>query len=269
MTTMTFKKYKKKGLGLAVFLIGLIASGFAHAGFSTTELQLLYGDGYRMGSNATFPDFPQKTQRSTITLDHFSTNDLGDLFIFFDFFVDKNNAPIKGQTESDIYGELYYHIHSKHFGLNLGDGFVKALDFGVGLNQGTNFSVSLMGPRVSFNMPGFLVLSLSLSTYNNFIDIMDRNLKSTYQASLVWDAPFNIGNQKFQIKGFADFIGDQGSEVVKQVLFSPQFKWDMGHAMGCSTDKIHLGFEYTHFKNTFGVAGVDENSIAILLGLKF
>jgi len=262
-------KHIKQGLGLAALALGLMGSGASHAGFSTTEVQLHYGGGYRMGSNATFPGFPQKTDRATVTLDHFSTNDIGDLFFFVDFFVDNNDAPAADRAESDQYGEIYYNLHGKQLGLDMGEGFIKALDFGVGLNQGTDFSVGLVGPRVSFNVPGFRVLTFALTTYTNFVDPFDRDLDTTYQATVVWDAPFDIGNQKFQAKGFVDFIGDQGSGVDSQIVFSPQIRWDLGHAISRPAGKMHLGVEYTHFKNKFGITGVDENSASVFLGFRF
>ena len=160
-------------------------------------------------------------------------------------------------------------MHGKQFGIDLGDGFISALDFQVGLNQGTDFSVALVGPRVSFNVPGFQVLSLALTTYTNFEDPFNRNLDTTYQATVVWSAPFDLGSQKFQFQGFVDFIGDQSAGVDNQIVFSPQIRWDLGHAMGRPAGKIHLGVEYTHFNNKFGITGVDENSASIFLGLRF
>ena len=266
---MTLKNIKK-GLGLAAFALGLTVGGAAYAGFSTTEVQLHYGGGYKFGSNATFASgFAETTNRGTITLDHFSTNDIGDLFFFVDFFQDKNNLATPGRTESDQYGEIYYTLHGKHFGLDTGDGFIKGIDLQVGLNKGTDFSVALFGPRISFNVPGFRVLSLALTSYTNFDDPFDRNLDGTYQASLVWDRPFDIGSQKFQFKGFVDFIGDQGPLVDNQIVFSPQIRWDIGHALGKAPGKIHLGIEYTHFKNKFGNNLVQENSASIFAGFRF
>jgi nucleoside-specific outer membrane channel protein Tsx len=263
-------KHIKKGLGLAALALGLNVGGAAHAGFSTTEVQLHYGGGYKFGSNATFGSgFAETTNRATVTLEHFSTNDIGDLFFFVDFFQDNNDLATPGRTESDQYGEIYYTLHGKQFGLDMGDGFIKALDLQAGLNKGTDFSVALFGPRVSFNVPGFQVLSLALTSYTNFDDPFDRNLDTTYQATVVWKAPFQIGNQKFLTQGFVDFIGDQGSGVDNQIVFSPQIRWDLGHALGKAPGKIHLGVEYTHFNNKFGATGVDENSASIFLGFRF
>jgi len=261
-------KIIKQSLGFAALALGLMGSGAANAGFSMTEVQLHYGDGYKVGSNSTFPAFSETTGRATVTLEHFSTNDVGDLFFFVDFFVDSEDE-VGTNLKSDQYGEIYYTLHGKHFGLDTGDGFISGLDLQFGLNQGTDFSVALVGPRVNFNVPGFPVLSLAVTTYSNFVDPFDRSLDTTYQATIVWLAPFTIGNQKFSTQGFVDFIGDQGSGVDDQILFSPQVRWDIGYAMGRPADKIALGLEYSYWKNKFGLTGVDENSLSLFLGFKF
>ncbi len=262
------KKHIGNLLGGLALVAGLATSNAAQAGFSTTEVQLHYGDGYKMGRNATFANgFSEETVRQTITLDHFSTNEIGDLFFFVDFFRDTSSGTGR---ESDQYGEIYYHLHGSNIGLTFDEGnLFKGLDLGVGLNQGTDFSVALAGPRLSFNVPGFKVLSLGIYAYENFVDVFDRKLDTTYHVTIVWDAPFAIGSQKFQAKGFVDFIGSQGNRVARQIVFSPQVRWDIGNAMGMKENKLYLGIEYTHFDNKFGNKGVDEDSASIFLGLKF
>jgi len=264
------KRLIGKLLAASVFMTWLATGNLAHAGFSTTEIQLHHGDGYKLGRNGNFPTFSNTTTRSTITVDHFSTNDVGDLFFFVDFFYDGEKLSPDSRTVSDQYGEIYYHLHGNHFGLGFGDsGFIKALDFGVSLNQGTDVSIALAGPRISLNAPGFRVLSLGAYAYNNFSDPFKRNLDTTQQFTVVWDRPFDIGSQKYLFKGFVDFIGSQGSGVSSQVIFSPQIRWDIGHAMGKGPGKIDLGVEYNHFGNKFGISGVDENSASVFVGFRF
>ncbi|SLN49152.1 Nucleoside-specific channel-forming protein, Tsx [Roseovarius albus] len=254
----------------AVVIAGLASATPVQANFSETEIQLHYGEDYKLGRNANFPDFDNTTSRQTITLEHFSTNDIGDLFFFVDFFQDNDKLEDDSGTESDQYGEIYYHLHGSQFGLNFGDSSpVSGLDLGVGLNQGTDFSVALAGPRLNFGIEGFRVLSLGVYAYNNFVDPFSRNLDTTYQATLVWDYPFAMGKQKFLMRGFVDFIGDQGSGVEEQIVFSPQFRWDLGNAIKLNEDKLYLGVEYTHFNNKFGVEGVDENSYSLFVSFKF
>ncbi|MCQ0093455.1 hypothetical protein [Roseovarius sp. M141] len=267
---MTLKSHLARLFAGVALTAGLTAGTSAIADFSMTEVQLHFGDKYKLGRNGNFPIFDNTTRRQTITLDHFSTNDVGDLFFFVDFFRDLDKLTPDTRAEGDQYGEIYYHLHGSQLGLAFPEAsFVKALDFGVALNQGTDVSAGLVGPRLAFDVPGFRVLSLGLYAYDNFADPFNRSLDTTYQATIVWDVPFDIGAQKFQTKGFVDFIGSQGSNVANQVIFSPQVRWDIGHAFGGKENKIHLGVEYIHFENKFGISSVDEDAYSVFLGFKF
>jgi len=248
--------------GAAVMATVLLAGGAAQA-FSYTEAQLHYGDGFHLGRNGL-----GTTARSVITFEHFNTFDYGDFFFFVDLFQDFDGP--SSNTQSDFYSEAYVHLNGSTFGLNFNDsGFVTDIGPDIGINQGENFVVGLYGVRASFNVPGFNVLTLGVYAYDNVTDPFGRSLDTTYQATIVWNAPFQIGNQNFSAQGFVDFIGDQGSGVDNQIVFSPQFRWDVGHAFGGPADKVNLGLEYTYFKNKFGVTGIDDNSVTAFVAMKF
>lgn len=244
----------------ALALSAALPQTAAAQGFSATEFQLHYGDGYLLGRNG-----PDETGRATITLDHITVRDWGDLYFFVDFFSDRDGIG----RESDQYGEIYAHFSGRNAGLSFGDGIIKDLALGVGINQGTDFTVGLIGPRVSFNVPGFRVLSLGVYAYDTMTDPFRRDLDTTYQATIVWDRPFDIGSQKFLFKGFVDFIGERGSGVDNQILFSPQLRWDAGHAMGNKPGVFQIGLEYNLFENKFGVSSADEDSLSLFAAFKF
>ncbi|PWE30514.1 hypothetical protein DDZ14_15255 [Maritimibacter sp. 55A14] len=252
-----------KGLK-TIALAGLMAGTGAGAAsaFSTTEIQALYGDGFHFGKNGA-----GETARTTITLEHFTAFEYGDVF----FFVDLNqdfDGPASGR-DTDQYGEIYGHLSAKTVGLDFSDsGLIRDVGLDVGINQGTDFLVGLYGARVDFNVPGFNVLTFGLYAYDNLEDPFDRNLDTTYQATVVWNAPFEIGGQKFSTQGFIDFIGDQGSGVDDQIVFQPQLRWDIGHAMGGKENRLNLGLEYAYFENKFGVSGVDDNVLQVFLAWK-
>lgn len=232
----------------------------AAQGFSATEVQLHQGDGYLLGRNGI-----DETSRTTVTLDHITVRDWGDLYFFVDFFSDGDGTGRK----SDQYGEIYAHFSGRNAGLSFGDGLIKDVALGVSVNQGTDFTAGLIGPRVSFNVPGFRVLSLGVYAYDTITDPFDRDLDTTYQATVVWDRPFDIGSQKFLFKGFVDFIGERGAGVDNQILFSPQLRWDAGHAMGKKPGAFQIGLEYNHFENKFGVTTADEDSLSVFAAFKF
>ncbi|WP_323779137.1 DUF5020 family protein [Leisingera sp.] len=237
---------------------GLTAAGGAKSEilFSTGEIQLHYGDGYHLGANGL-----DTSSRTTLTVEQFTLFDWGDLFYFVDLFQDHEGTG----RETDHYAEIWAHLNGGNFGISSPqDGFIKDIGLDLGLNHGTDFLVVAPGVRADLNVPGFSVFTFGLYAYENLVDPFDRDLDTTYQASFVWNAPFKLGNANMSFRGFADFIGDQGSGVDDQIVASPQLVWDVGQEGGAS-----IGLEYTHFNNKFGVTGADDNSVSAFVALKF
>lgn len=257
----------RKSGGIARFSVAAIAtsvllSGGAAQAFTYTDIQLHYGDGYHLGRNGL-----GQTARTTLTVEHFSTFGFGDFFFFTDLFYDYDGPSTN--TVSGHYAEAYVHLNGSAVGLDFGDGLLRDIGPDFGLNHGDNFAVGLVGARADFNVPGLNLLTLGAYYYNNIEDPFNRNLHSTYQVTLVANAPFTIGNQKFTAQGFVDFIGEQGAGVDKQIVFSPQLRWDVGNALGHEPGKFDIGLEYTHFDNKFGVTGVNDDSVSIFAAIKF
>ncbi|SMD02203.1 DUF5020 family protein [Primorskyibacter flagellatus] len=249
-----------KALSVAAFSglagVAMPAAAGAEILFSTGEVQLHYGDGYHLGANGF-----DTTSRTTLTVEQFTLFNWGDLFYFVDLFQDHEGTG----REVDHYAEIYAHLNGGNFGINFReDGFVKDVGLDFGLFHGTDFLVAAPGVRADFNVPGFNVFTFGLYAYDNLVDPFNRDLDMTYQATLVWNAPFTLGNANMSFRGFTDFIGDQGSGVDDQIVASPQLVWDVGQEGGAS-----IGLEYTYFRNKFGVTGVDDNSISAFVALKF
>ncbi len=263
------KPFRNLCAGLA--LAGGLAIGApAVAGFSTTEVQLHYGDGYELGANV----FGAETARETITLEHFSAGQYGELFFFVDFFRDIDNAAGGFGPKSDQYGEIYGFLSARTLGLTFSENsFIKDVGIEVGINEGTNFFVGLAGPKVEFNIPGVQVLSVALYAYDTIDDpVPGRSPDTTYQATVVWGVPINIGTQKFRFQGFVDFIGNQtttGFPIAHQILFSPQIRWDIGNAFGGPENRFTLGIEYNHWVNKFGISAIDEDSASLFIAMRF
>lgn len=235
---------------------------------SVTEFQFYFGDGYKLGSNSSLASgFAETTKRFGVTVDHVTVGQVGDIYFFINAFHDME--PGSGKR-NDYYGEFYANLSGRNLGLLFGEGAaVRDLSFGLGLNRGSVTTAILAGPRLSFNAKGFRVLTLAAFAYDRVRDSLGRDLDTTYQITLAWDAPFNIGRHRFSTKGFVDFIGPQGTGVIRQVNFSPELRWDIGHAMGSPTNTHTLGLKYTFYKNKFGIDGVDENSLSLFYAIKF
>ncbi|WP_425046926.1 hypothetical protein [Primorskyibacter sp. S87] len=265
------KNLKNLVAGMALAVTPVIASDAAAQNFSYTEFQLHYGDGFKEPGIVLSPE----SKRTVITLEHLSLRPWGDFF----FFVDNNrNHDLKGTgyRQSDQYGEIYAHASTKNWGANYGGGFLRDILLGGGVNQGTDFTALLLGPKFSFNMPGFRAFTFALYAYDQVVDPVNRNVDTGYQATIVWDAPFELGSQKFLFKGFMDYISERdfsgpfSGKLADQVIFSPQLRWDIGYAMGGKSDKNWLGLEYNYFKNKFGnTQGTNENSLTLFYATRF
>ena len=230
--------------------------------FATTEIQLLYGDGFKLGRDGF-----NGTERLTATIEHFSTWAYGDNFFFVDYNRDFDGAGSK----TDEYGEYWGHLSaSKIFGFDMGNSFIRDVNLGFGVNAATDLTILAYGPRVDFNIPGFNLLTFGLYAYNNVDDPFGRSLDTTYQATVVWNAPLiQRGNINLWTQGFVDFIGDQNSGVASQIVFQPQVRLDLGQALGRTAGKVEVGLEYAYYDDKFGVKGVEDNVLQALLVFNF
>ncbi len=252
------------GLALAA-VTGTCAGNAAVAEqlYANTEVQLHYGEGYHLGRNGFDP-----TARTIVTFEHYGLHDWGDYLAFVDLNKD-HDGPSTGR-ETDHYAEMYAHLNGNKLGLTFGERDM-VRDFGpeIGLRHGTDYLVALYGVRADLNVRGFDYVNLGIYAFNNIVDPYGLDLDTTYSASLTWSAPFEVGSQKFSTQGYLEFIGDQGSGVDQQLTFSPQIRWDIGHVAGGEAGKFDLGFEYTYWRNVYGVTGVDDNSLSVFLATKF
>lgn len=252
----TLLKSAKHALSLSLATALMATAANADILFSTGEIELHYGDGYRFGANGS-----STTSRTTLTVEQFTLFNWGDLYYFVDLFHDDQGTG----RDTDHYAEVWAHLNGGVFGLQFPTGgVVKDIGFDVGLNHGADFLVVAPGVRADLNLPWFDVLTFGAYAYENLDDPFNRSLDTTYQLSIVWDKTFKLGSENFAFRGFADWIGSQGSGVAHQIVASPQLVWDVGKEGGLS-----VGLEYTHFQNKFGVAGVDDNSVSAFVALKF
>lgn len=243
---------------LPILMVGMAMSSAAEAEilYSTGEVQLHYGDGYILGANGF-----DETSRSTLTVEQFTLHNWGDFYYFVDLYHDNEGT---GRA-TDHYSEVWAHMNGGNFGFEFPEGaFVKDVGPGIGLNHGTDFLVVVPGVRASLNIPGFNFFTLGAYAYETFDDPYDRSLDTTYQLSAVWDKSFKLGKENFAFRGFADWIGSQGSGVDNRVIVGPQLVWDVGNEGGVS-----VGVEYAYFQNKYGVTGVDENSVSLFVASKF
>ena len=242
---------------------GLIMSTTAQAAdWSVTEFQFLYGTEFQEPFN------PNNVTKSIVTLQNASGFKYGRTFFFVDFL----KSDQQGDSAGEVYGEFYPTFSlSKITGQKISAGIIKDVGVTLGLNYGAqnvgaNPRVFLPGITVDFDVPGFAFFNvdfLAFIDHGNFKPNAETTVascggyKTTYQITPAWLAPFEIGGQKFEFRGFWDFIGSHGT-CNAQNLTQTQLMWDLGANFGAPST-IFVGLEYQYWHNKFGFQGVQDN----------
>jgi nucleoside-specific outer membrane channel protein Tsx len=233
-------------------LIGLITSASIStnaANWSNTEIMLLKGNDYHLGSQA-----PGTHSATTTTIQHASGWEYGDNYFYFDLTKEANTD----SGNSDIFGEYYTRLsYGKISGSGMSDGFIKDTLFIAGVNYGTNFRVNTFGVGFDLNIPGFDWARFDIQTYKIAQGQVGAT-EATYQFTPSWSIPFEIGGAKFDFTGFIDIIGDTGGNTATQILTQPQIRLDVGNFFG-KPNVFYAGIEYSYWKNKFGVNGIDDH----------
>ncbi|WP_300529845.1 hypothetical protein [Maricaulis sp.] len=213
---------------------------FAQSGpieWHSENVQLLRGFDYELGDE----------QRTIITFEHANRWSYGDMFLFADFTFGDD-----GQTA--VYGEFTPRLSlARLSGRDPGEGLIRDVLLAGNYERGEQgLQRYLAGFAVDLNVEGFRFLR----THAYYRDDPERP-GSTWQATIVWNRPFEIGGQSFLSEGFADIAGAEGPGVANQ-LYVPRFLWDAG-AVYDRPGRIFLGVEWQYWNNKFGVDGVTEN----------
>jgi nucleoside-specific outer membrane channel protein Tsx len=218
-------------------------------GFSTTNLQALQG--YSFDDKLENAKDGQKT---TLTLNHFSTWEYGDSF----FFVDMTRAD--DLDGADVTG-AYLEWHPRLF-LNglLGQkeplfGVIRNWGLAGEINQANNFYAYLGGVGFDFVAPAGWVLGL------NVMYRYDKFAEHQYQVSPYWTVPFALGKVPFLFTGFIDVNGlhdKTANEDGYEVWAQPELLVDVLGAFGGPKGKLHAGVEWWYHSQNIG--DLDETS---------
>lgn len=204
-----------------------------------------YSFSYLSGSNYEVGD----SSRNVMTFEYATGTTWGDSFMFFDRLISDN-----GHVET--YGEF-----SPRFKISDLDGFVKSIYFAPSIEMGpsTNY---LYGIGTDLAVPGFAFFQANGFFRDN------ANGDSSFQATLVWAIPLG----PLWYDGFLDyatgFDADAGYKVESSMNLTSQLKYDIAQHIGADT-KVFVGVEYTYWINKFGIDGVDENNLNLLVKYHF
>ncbi len=227
----------------ACFLITILFSFSTHAKFinwHSTNMQILKGWNYEVGEEA----------RTIITLEHANDWKYGDTFMFID-------GTRFDPGKSTAYGEFAPRFSlSKITGQKLSYGIIKDVLESTMLEKGkAHTRAYLYGGAIDLNIPGFTFFETNLFIRDNPKIQNDK----TWQVTVAWNRPFEVGKHKFLFEGFADFIGQEGSTYRSNQMIVPRFLVDIGHAMGKKEGVFYGGVEYQHWHNKFGIKGKNED----------
>ena len=253
-------------------VVALAVAWFAagtSGGAAQTEMHFQYG-------SHTNP-FAGTTHGTTVvTLQHASFWRFGDNFFFIDAIDDGDDD---GFNDTDFYGEWYSAFSlGKLAGRDVG--FGPFADFGLiaGVAAGgdPNFLQWLPGARVSWRIPGFVFLNTDFMTGLDRSGGLDSGGAPKAGNRFVFDVNgmylFEVGSQSFSISGHAEYIGattdELGNDVMSWILAQPQFRWDLGKALGGSANGLFAGIEYQYWRNKLGT-DVDERAVQLLVVWQF
>jgi len=249
-------------------LILISCSIHAHAWqWQTTELH------YQRGRLAA-PVFAGGARSDTdvITLQHASGWNFGDVFLFIDYLDDRD---ADGFNDEDFYGELYLNF-------SLGKLANRALSLGpvqdVGVLAGVNYARDakvlkwLPGLRLSWDFPGFTFLNTDFTLYlDDSRGVAGGGAPAetdSYMIDINWQYPFQLGNQRFSIEGHGEYIGSRrdefGNKVSDWILLQPQFRYDLGHLVFASPDRLLVGVEWQYWRHKLGDRDTDDNVLQAL-----
>ncbi|MBD8526850.1 outer membrane protein OmpK [Pseudomarimonas arenosa] len=257
----------------AITLLGLLCSQTASAGpiWSTSEIHLQHG-------SLDTPSFAGGGDADTtiVTLQNASGWEKIELFVFLDI-IDDNRSD--GFNDSDLYGELYVGGgFGKLSGKDLSFGPFKDIGWVFGINHADDAKVwkYLPGLRLYWNAPGFAFLNTDITAYIDDSRGVGRGgapkESDSFMVDFAWAYPFSVGEQKFSIEGHMEYIDGRrnefGGEVASWILAQPQFRWDIGHALGWGESHLFLGIEYQYWRNKLGDPNTDESALQALVVLQ-
>lgn len=249
-----------QGARFLLGMTGLLLAGETWAGmaqWSSTNLQLLYGDSYQsIFFNADAGELDSVDDvRSVITWEHVNGWKYGDNFMF----VDITNADRTNETPTQYYGEISPRLSfGKMLGADLNKGLLNDVLITTTAELGEGFRAFLYGVAVDLNLPGFSFFQFNYYVRNDVTVQGGPSPNDTgSQITLVWLVPFNLGSTSWAFEGFFDYAFDVGPSE-DNIITAPRLLMDVGEFFG-EKGAVQVGVEYQIWRNKFGIDNIDED----------
>jgi nucleoside-specific outer membrane channel protein Tsx len=205
--------------------------------FSSTNVQLLQGWSFDSILDTNFAGKLDDGSKTTLTLNHFSTWEYGDNFLFADL----SRGRIAGASWTDAYVEWHPRLFVNQL-LRQKEplfGVIRNWGLAAEVNQGAGFFAYMGGVGFDLVAPHGWVLGLNgYYRYDNFNH-------HGWQLSPFWTIPFKAGPVPFLFTGFLDANGlDDGTHHGVEIWAQPELLVDVLAPFGGKPGKIYAGVEW-------------------------
>ncbi|MEI6893789.1 MAG: hypothetical protein V5789_03965 [Colwellia sp.] len=217
------------------------------ATFSSTKIEILYGQNYVRGFNGA------DTDEAIFTIANASGFTWGDSFFF---------AEVTGVNDSEDTGGTHMEFSTRYRfwkpeNTGVIKGFYGIVQADITSNAFVEKIVPMGGLSLDWNVPGFKFLK----THVQYRDDPTKDGTSV-QFNLVWNTAFTLGGENFTFEGFADWTSGEGDGNEVNLLVQPQLLWLINKNIG-------VGIEYQYWKNRLGIDGLDESVPQIMVRWTF
>lgn len=239
-----------KRILISIFCIILMVSTISEAStFSSTKVELLYGQDFARGINGEYID------EATFTIANASGFTWGDSFFF---------ADVNGINNTKDTGGIHMEFSTRYRfwqpeEISLINGIYGIAQADITSNAFVEKIVPMVGASLDWTIPGFKFLKSHLQYRDD-----PKKAGSSIQFTLVWNVAFTIAEQPFSFEGFADWTQGEGIGIGSEsnLLMQPQILW-------VANKNIGIGLEYQYWKNRLGIEGLNEKVPQILFRWTF
>lgn len=229
-----------KALSFSAVAAAVSAPAQAEQFWADNSATVLYGSGYELMADAT-----------TLTIEHVSGHSWGDAF----FFVDHHQAE---DGFSETYAELSPRFKLKELNMGVVTNVYAAYTYEFNNHSFGGQNNHLMGVGVDLKVPGAAFFQANVYRADN------SETKADEQLTVVYGFPFKTGEVEWMLDGYADFSTAQ-SDHAADTHINPQLRANVGKFMGINKSKLELGLEYSYWNNKFGIKGIEENAVSVLV----
>ena len=223
---------------------------------STNNVQLLYGTNY--ADDAGIDD----KEKLIFSFEHFSAWKQGELF----FFVDIANPTTAG---TEHYAELSPRLSlSELFGDKPQNGIIKDYLIAATWEMADGARTSLYGLGLALNIAGFSSANVNAYVRKSRREFVNRDTDPGYQITLDWVYPLTVKNNRVIFEGFVDYaFSEDGGDSPKEDNLStaPRILFDFSRMLSSPPESIYAGIEYQIWRNKFGIDGVNENTVQVMI----